>query len=148
MPSDAKNSMLFFHRWRKTLRKLPLDQAMMVVYNLVDLDAGDPASFDLSQYPKAEGIFESLNDFNEEKREHYADVCEKRRQAGIKRQQMVANSANAQNADDRIGKDKKGKDRIDKIVKSNSKSKNKFKNFDERDYSEAEMQSIEEQLYK
>jgi len=151
MPSKTKKSMLFFHSWRKALKKLGPKQAGMVLIDLLDIDAGDEPSYDLSAYPKAEGVFDVLNDFSEEKREHYADVCEKRREAVNTRYQDSTKSTNATNVakvDDRIGKDKKGKDRIDKIVKSNSKSKNKFKNFDERDYSEAEMQEIEEQLYK
>ena len=152
MPNDAKNSMLFFHRWRKTLKKLPLDVAMMVVYDLVDVDAGDPPSYDLSKWPKAEGIFESLNDFNEEKREHYADVCKKRSEAVKARYQdstKSTNATNVANVDDRIGIDRNGKDKKDKIVKIDSKkSKNRFKNFDEREYSTEEMDALEETLSK
>ena len=149
MPSKTKKSMLFFHSWRKALKKLGPKQAGMVLINLLDVDAGEDPSYDLSAYPKAEGVFDVLNDFSEEKREHYADVCEKRREAGIKGQEAIANKSKQMpaNADDRIGKDRIGKDRIDKIVKNNGKSKNKFKNFDEREYSDEAMREIENQLF-
>lgn len=147
MPSKTKKSMLFFHSWRKALKKLGPKQAGMVLINLLDVDAGENPSYDLSAYPKAEGVFDVLNDFSEEKREHYADVCKKRSEAVSTRYQDSTKSTNATKVDDRKGEDRIGKDRIDKIVKNNGKSKNKFNNFDQREYTEEEMRDIENQLF-
>lgn len=150
MSKSSKKSIVLMHTWRKTLKGLGPEQAGMVILNLMDVDAGDPPEFKLS--PKSEGVFEAFNDIEEEMRENYDDLCEKRREAASKRYQSDdAKDANATNvasvpkAADRIGKDRIGKD----IYINNSKSKKrktKFQNFDEREYSEDEFKQIEEAM--
>ena len=141
MEKDSKKrSTIFPHAWFKSLEKLPDDIAGRIYKAVQRLDiTGEMTTFEAGTI---EDILFSQFAFQiDEFGQAYAHTCENRSKAAKEREAKKAQKAQSNSfVDDRIGWDGKGKDgngmeRKDAAAgSSTSRSKNKFKNFDERVY--------------
>lgn len=141
MEKDSKKrSTIFPHAWFKSLEKLPDDIAGRIYKAVQRLDiTGEMTTFEAGTI---EDILFSQFAFQiDEFGQAYAKTCENRSKAAKEREAKKAQKAQSNSfVDDRIGWDGKGKDgngmeRKDAAAgSSTSRSKNKFKNFDERVY--------------
>ena len=141
MEKDSKKrSTIFPHAWFKSLEKLPDDIAGRIYKAVQRLDiTGEMTTFEAGTIEDI--LFSQFAFQTDEFGQAYAKTCENRSKAAKEREAKKAQKAQSNSfVDDRIGWDGKGKDgngmeRKDAAAgSSTSRSKNKFKNFDERVY--------------
>ena len=160
MANDSKKrSTIFPHAWFKSLEKLPDDIAGRIYKAVQRLDiTGEITKFEEGSIEDI--LFSQFAFQTDEFGQAYAKTCENRSKAAKEREAKKAQKAQTNFfVDDRMGKDGKGKDRIGEdredaagasIPHTSKKpdSKNKFKNFNERQYSDDIYQQIEEGMMK
>ena len=147
---NKKRSTIFPHAWFKSLDKLPDDIAGRIYKAVQRLDiTGEITKFEEGSIEDI--LFAQFAFQTDEFGQSYAQTCENRSKAAKEREAKKAQKAQTNFlVDDRMGKDGIGKDRIgvDRVDaaagSSRQKSKNKFKNFEERQYSDDVYQKIEE----
>ena len=141
MEKDSKKrSTIFPHAWFKSLEKLPDDIAGRIYKAVQRLDiTGEMTTFEAGTIEDI--LFSQFAFQTDEFGQAYAKTCENRSKAAKEREAKKAQKAQSNSfVDDRIGWDGKGMDgnrmeRKDAAAgSSTSRSKNKFKNFDERVY--------------
>lgn len=141
MEKDSKKrSTIFPHAWFKSLEKLPDDIAGRIYKAVQRLDiTGEMTTFEAGTIEDI--LFSQFAFQTDQFGQAYAKTCENRSKAAKEREAKKAQKAQSNSfVDDRSGWDEKGMDGNGKERKdaaagsSTSKSKNKFKNFDERVY--------------
>ena len=152
MGNDSKKrSTIFPHAWFKSLEKLPDDIAGRIYKAVQRLDiTGEITKFEEGSIEDI--LFSQFAFQTDEFGQAYAKTCENRSKAAKEREAKKAQKAQTNFfVDDRMGWDGKGKDGNGEDVmppqapsSQRSKSKNRFKNFDERKYSDDMFERIEE----
>ena len=141
MEKDSKKrSTIFPHAWFKSLEKLPDDIAGRIYKAVQRLDiTGEMTTFEAGTIEDI--LFSQFAFQTDQFGQAYAKTCENRSKAAKEREAKKAQKAQSNSfVDDRSGWDGKGMDMNGKERKdaaagsSTSRSKNKFKNFDERVY--------------
>lgn len=153
MPSSGKNSTLFYHDWLPTFEKMTNEDVGIVTKALLQMDSTNVVP-DLSDHPLADLVFTVYSAFVKKNREAYNQTCERRSLAAQEREDAKRHNCGSESTKSTIVVDKdkeKEKDKVkdkDKVkVAKAVKSKNKFNNFDQREYTEEEMREIENQLF-
>ena len=142
--NSKKQSTIFPHAWFKSLDKLPDDIAGRIYKAVQRLDiTGEMTKFEDGSIEDI--LFEQFAFQTDQFGQNYAKTCENRSKAAKEREAKKAQKAQSNSVvDDRIGKDRKGKDGIGKdVAAGSSPSKNRFKNFDERNYPDEVYKNLE-----
>ena len=149
--NSKKKSTIFPHAWFKSLEKLPDDiagriykavQRLDITGKMTDFEEGSIEDILFSQFAY------QTNEFGN----NYAQTCENRSKAAKEREAKKAQRAQSQSlvddriGEDRIGKDSNGEDAAAGSRQTKPKSKNKFKNFDERQYSDEFYEELERKM--
>ena len=145
--NSKKRSTMFPHAWFKSLEKLPDDIAGRIYKAVQRLDIqGKMTKFDEGSIEDI--LFSQFAFQTQEFGQAYAQTCENRSKAAKEREAKKAQKAQTNFlVDDRSGMDRNGMDKdrngIDAAGASRQKSKNKFKNFDERHYPDEVYEKLE-----
>ena len=141
--SNKKQSTIFPHAWFKSLDKLPDDIAGRIYKAVQRLDiTGQTTKFEDGSIEDI--LFEQFAFQTDLFSQNYAKTCENRSKAAKEREARKAQKAQTNLlVDDRKGKDRKGKDRIGEDRSTAAGSKNRFKNFDEREYPDEVYSNLE-----
>ena len=136
--TTIKNSTLFYHDWLKAFEKMTDEDVGKITKALLLLDSqGIRTPFDDNMI--LDIIYSQFAAVVERNRARYEEACERKSEAAKRREaQKTTIVTNLHNCDDRIGEDKIGEDRIREDVPPTTVhkgAKNRFKNFDEREYS-------------
>lgn len=153
--NSKKKSTIFPHAWFKSLEKVPDDIAGRIYKAVQRLDiTGEMTNFESGTIEDI--LFSQFAFQTDEFGNNYAQVCENRSKAAKEREAKKHNEHKAAQAnsfvEERIGEDRIGMDRIGEDAAAGSqtkkatKTRNKFKNFDERNYSDSDYAEIERKM--